>query len=135
MIHDRYVVLTLVRRPSQNRVDIGAVTCVIMHSSSDVLTAAARVRSQVRSCGICGGRSGIGAGFLQVLRFPLAIIISQTAPHSSSSIIRGWYNRPIVADVASELTVSLTVSPPENTISFPSITNEQWTYLSEGNEF
>jgi hypothetical protein len=28
-------------------------------------TAAARVRSQVRSCGICGGQSGIGAGFLR----------------------------------------------------------------------
>jgi hypothetical protein len=27
------------------------------------LTAAARVRSQVRSCGIYGGQSGIGAGF------------------------------------------------------------------------
>jgi hypothetical protein len=29
----------------------------------------ARVRSQVRSGGIYGGQSGIGAGFLQVLRF------------------------------------------------------------------
>jgi hypothetical protein len=27
-------------------------------------TAAARVRSQVRSCGTCGGQSGTGAGFL-----------------------------------------------------------------------
>jgi hypothetical protein len=26
-------------------------------------TAAARIRSQVKSCGICGGQSGIGAGF------------------------------------------------------------------------
>jgi hypothetical protein len=30
-----------------------------------------------------------------LLRFPLPIIISPTGPHSSSSIIRGWYNRPI----------------------------------------
>jgi hypothetical protein len=32
-------------------------------------TAAARVRDQVRLCGICGGQSGTGAGFLRVLRF------------------------------------------------------------------
>jgi hypothetical protein len=37
-----------------------------------LLTAAARVRAQVRSCGICGGQSGAEAGFLGVLRFPPA---------------------------------------------------------------
>jgi hypothetical protein len=58
-------------------------------------TAAARFRAQVRSCRICGGQIGTGAGLLRVLRFSLQILISPTAPHSSSSIIRGWYNRPI----------------------------------------
>jgi hypothetical protein len=57
-------------------------------------TAAAWVRAQDRSSGICGGQSGTGAGLLRVLRFPLPILISPTAPHSSS-IIRGWYNRPV----------------------------------------
>jgi hypothetical protein len=56
-------------------------------------TAAARVRAQVSSCGICGGQSGVGAGFLRVLRFPLSSLFPPTAPHSSF-IIRGWYNRP-----------------------------------------
>jgi hypothetical protein len=56
--------------------------------------AAARVRAQVSSCEICGWQSGTGAGFLRVLRFPLPILIPPTAPHSSS-IIRGWYNRPV----------------------------------------
>jgi hypothetical protein len=40
-------------------------------------------------------KSGIGANFIRVLRFPLPIFIPPPAPHSSSiSIIRGWYNRP-----------------------------------------
>jgi hypothetical protein len=34
----------------------------------------------VRSCGICGGRSGIGTGFLRVLQPVMSIVI----PHSSS---------------------------------------------------
>jgi hypothetical protein len=58
---------------------------------------AAQVRARVRTCGICGGQNGSGAGFLQVLRFSLQSI-PPIAPHSSTSIIiRGWYNRPAVA--------------------------------------
>jgi hypothetical protein len=36
-------------------------------------TAVARVRVRA-ACGVCGGQSGTGAGFLRVLRFPLPII-------------------------------------------------------------
>jgi hypothetical protein len=61
--------------------------------SSRLTTATVRVPTQVKSCGICGRQIGTGAGFLRVLRFPLPILITPTAPHSSSSIIRGWYNR------------------------------------------
>jgi hypothetical protein len=57
-------------------------------------TTAARVRAQVRSCGICGGLRGTGAGFLRALRFSLPVLTAPTASHSSSTI-RGWYNRPV----------------------------------------
>jgi hypothetical protein len=57
-------------------------------------TAAARIRGRIRLCGIYGGQSGNGAGFLRVLWFPLSILIPSTAPHSSS-VIRGWYSRPV----------------------------------------
>jgi hypothetical protein len=40
-------------------------------------------------------KCGTGPGFLRVLRFPLPIIIPPTAAHSSSSITRCWYNRPV----------------------------------------
>jgi hypothetical protein len=46
-----------------------------------------------------GGQSGLGAGFLRVLRFPLPIFIPPISPQSPPSIIRGWYNRPVVAAV------------------------------------
>jgi hypothetical protein len=41
-------------------------------------TAAARVRAQVWSCGICGGQSGAGAGFLRV------ILVSPANLHSTN---------------------------------------------------
>jgi hypothetical protein len=66
-------------------------------------TAATRIRGWVRSCGICGGQSDTGAGYLRVLRFPLPIFILPTAPHSSSTIIQGWY----VSGRSTKWTVSL----------------------------
>jgi hypothetical protein len=57
-----------------DRIVAQAVSCLL-------LTAAAWVRARVWSCWIYGGQSGTGAGFLQVLRFPLPNIPS-TAPHS-----------------------------------------------------
>jgi hypothetical protein len=58
-------------------------------------TAAGLFLSQVKPCGICGGQNGTWVGSLRVLRFPLPIFVLPTAPHSSSFINRGWYNRPI----------------------------------------
>jgi hypothetical protein len=61
-------------------------------------TAAARVLARVWSCVICGGQSGAGAGRLRVLRIPLPIFILP--------ITWGWYNRPVVAAVASGLSLT-----------------------------
>jgi hypothetical protein len=52
-----------------------------------------RVKSQVKSCRICCGQNGTEEGFIRVLRFLLPILIPPKAPYSS--LIRGWYNRPI----------------------------------------
>jgi hypothetical protein len=46
--------------------------------SRQLPTAAACVRSQVRSCGTCGGQSGTGAGYIRALPFhlPITLIIT-----------------------------------------------------------
>jgi hypothetical protein len=67
-------------------------------SAHTVQSMAAGIRGRVRLCEIYGERSGTGAPFLLVLRFPLPMI-PPTAPHSSSSsssssFIWGWYSRP-----------------------------------------
>jgi hypothetical protein len=55
--------------------------CAIAQTvSSRLPTEAARVQSQIRSCGVCDGQSGTGAGFLRVLRIPLSVFIPPTAP-------------------------------------------------------
>jgi hypothetical protein len=45
-------------------------------------TAAAGIRSRVWSSGICGGQSGVGAGFLLVLKFPPPLFIPPNLPSS-----------------------------------------------------
>jgi hypothetical protein len=63
------------------RVELGRA--IAQAVSRWVPTAAARVCVRA-ACGICGGQSGIGAGFLRVLRFPLPII-PPISPSSQSS--------------------------------------------------
>jgi hypothetical protein len=51
--------------------------------------AATRVWDQVRSCGICGGQSGTGAGFLGEI-----FAANHSTDYSIPIIIRDWCNRP-----------------------------------------
>jgi hypothetical protein len=46
--------------------------------------AVARAQSQVRSYEICRGQSGVGVGFLLVLRFSLPVLFPPDASYSSS---------------------------------------------------
>jgi hypothetical protein len=66
---------------------------VVQAVSRRLPIAAARVRSEVKSCWIYCLQIGTGAGFFRVLRFPLPVLMPPTAPHLSS-VIHGWYSRP-----------------------------------------
>jgi hypothetical protein len=71
--------------------------CAIPQEVSHWLpTAMAWVQARVWYCGICGGQSGSGAGFLRVHWFPLPIFIPAVRTQLPSSVIWGWYNRPVV---------------------------------------
>jgi hypothetical protein len=99
------------------------------------------------SGGICGGQSGTGAGFLGVLRFPLPILIPQTTPHSSSSVIRGWYNRPIsgrrtnwtrchtITFVRKEPSFLRTVQAEHGDVDFGQKLNERFIIEQENKQF
>jgi hypothetical protein len=65
---------------------------VVQGVSHRIHTAMARVRDQVKSCGLCGQR-GTGGGFLRVLRFFPAILFTQCST-LITFIIRSCCNRP-----------------------------------------
>jgi hypothetical protein len=74
-------------------------------------TAMAKVRALAGSCGICGGRSGTGAGFHWALRFPLPLIVYRLLDtHNHPSSGAGTIG-PIVAEVPS----GLSLTPPRET--------------------
>jgi hypothetical protein len=74
-------------RPAAGRATAQAV-------SRPLHTAATRIRSQVRSWGICGGQRSTESGFHRVLRFLLPPLISPNALYSvrrrSNSPTGGW---------------------------------------------
>jgi hypothetical protein len=69
-----------------------------------VSNAAARVRSQVKSCGICGVQSGTGVGFHRLRRFPLPILV----PEMSTMHVSSWTvaKGQLVTDVPSGHTIT-----------------------------
>jgi hypothetical protein len=67
--------------------------------------AVARVRSQVRSCRICGGQSDTGISFRRVFRFPLPILIPRNAPYSF--IMGAGTIGQLVANLPSGLSLTL----------------------------
>jgi hypothetical protein len=71
------------KEPTQLLLDLGRA--IAQAVSRRLATSGVRVRAQIRSYGICGGQSGIGASFFRALLFSLPILISPTAPHSSST--------------------------------------------------
>jgi hypothetical protein len=76
-------------------------------------TADARVRAQVTPCGICGGLSDSGAGFLRVLRFPRQLSFHRLLHiHHHLSSEAGTIGQ-LVADVSS----GLSLTPPQEVAS------------------
>jgi hypothetical protein len=82
----------------------GAFMCSVWFSQGRALaqpvsrrlpTTAARARTWVRPCGVCGGQSGSGAGLLRIL--------VSSATHSTDCsvpiIIQAWYSRPVMVSV------------------------------------
>jgi hypothetical protein len=65
---------------------------------------AAQARSQVKSCGICGGQSGTEAGFLQILWFALldSSPSYQWQHYPSSSLMQMPLQQRLIAFVMSQ---------------------------------
>jgi hypothetical protein len=62
----------------------------LAESSSSTLLPFRVISEEFRSCGICGGQSVTGAGFVTVRQFPLPIFTPSTAPYSLIILSSRW---------------------------------------------
>jgi hypothetical protein len=95
---------------------------IVQGISHRLPTTVAWVWSQVKSCGICGGQSGTGAGCLQTLQFPLPVLIPPNTP--CVSIIWGWCNSHSLADIPDVPSGLSLVTPPMKL--------KKWKLLTQG---
>jgi hypothetical protein len=70
-------------------------------------------------------------GFLWLLWFPLQIFIPPTAWYSPSSIIWGWYNRPVVAAVPNGLSLTPLRIIKNNTVQL--LSERSWRHAAQCN--
>jgi hypothetical protein len=75
-------------------------------------TAAARVRAQARSCGICGGQSGTGAGLSEYFGFPCQFSF-QTLLHTHHLLVSSGAG--IIGQLVADVPSGLSLTPPQET--------------------
>jgi hypothetical protein len=101
-----------VRKPTlvilSDKVNICWGRAIAQTVSRRLPTATALVRTQVRSCGICGGQSDTGVGFLRILRFPCQFLSHRLLHTHQLSSVAGTSGQ-LVADVPS----GLSLTPPQ----------------------
>jgi hypothetical protein len=92
------------------RVSLLSDRAVAQAVSRRLPTAAARLRAQVRSCGICGGQSGTGQVFTEYFGFPSQFSFHRLLHTHHLSSGAGTVGQ-LVADVPS----GLSLTPPQET--------------------
>jgi hypothetical protein len=92
-------IATLIWNDSEMGGHTSAVSGQQLDKHSPAATKGYRIKPGSSHVGFVVDKVTVGEGFLRVLGFLLPIFIPPISPQSPSPIIRGWYNRPVVAAV------------------------------------